>query len=67
MVDCAGGAVGGGSFDGEVAHFPFDYSGVAAIPSFHVDFVEDLVKEKPVVIVMTGQGEKIPVSISWTG
>jgi hypothetical protein len=55
------------SFKGEVAHFPFDYSRVAAISSFHVDFIDDLVKEKLVVIVMPGQGEKIPVSISWTG
>jgi hypothetical protein len=56
-----------GSLDGKVAHFPFDYSWVATIPSFHVDFIGDLVKEKLVVIVMPGQGEKIPVSISWTG
>lgn len=56
-----------GSLDGEVAHFPFDYSGVATIPSFHVDFVGYFIKEKLVVAVMTGQGEKIPVSISWTG
>lgn len=55
------------TFKGEVAHFPFDYSGVATISSFHVYFIDDLVKEKLIVIVILGQGEKNPVSISWTG
>jgi hypothetical protein len=56
-----------GSLDWEVAHLPLDYPGIAAIPSFQVDFVGYFAKEEPVVIFMPGQGEKNPVSISWTG
>jgi hypothetical protein len=55
------------SLDREVAHLPFDYAGVAAIPSCQVDFVGDFAQEEPVVIFMAGQGEKHPVSIFWTG
>jgi hypothetical protein len=56
-----------GPFEGKVAHLPFDHSRVATIPSFPVDFVGYFIKGKLVMIVMTGEGEKIPVSISWTG
>ena len=56
-----------GSFGGEFAHFPLDHSGVAAVPSFDVDFSSHLVKEVLVVIVISGEGGKNPVSISWTG
>jgi hypothetical protein len=56
-----------GSLDREVAHLPFDHAGVAAVSSFDVDFVGYLVEEEVVVIFMVGEGEKNPVSISWTG
>jgi hypothetical protein len=55
------------SFGGEVAHFPFDHSGVAAVPTLDVDFEGDLVQEALVVIMMIREGEKNPVSTSWTG
>lgn len=56
-----------GSLGGEVAHFPLDHPGVAAVSTLDVDFEGDLVQEAPVVIMMTGEGGKSPVSISWTG
>jgi hypothetical protein len=55
------------SFGGEVAHFPFDHSGVAAVSTLDVDFEGDLVQEALVVIMIIGEGGKSPVSISWTG
>lgn len=55
------------SFGVEVAHFPFDHSGVTAVSSFDIGFEGDLVQEALVVIMMIGEGEKSPVSISWTG
>jgi hypothetical protein len=56
-----------GWLGGEIAHLPFDHAGVAAVPSFGIDFAGYLVEENLVVIVMSGQGEKNPVSRSWTG
>jgi hypothetical protein len=56
-----------GSLDGEVAHFSFDHAGVAAVSSLDVDFVGYLAEEESVVVFMVGEGEKIPVSIFWTG
>jgi hypothetical protein len=56
-----------GSLGGEVAHFPLDHPGIAAVSTFDVDFEGDLVQEALVVIMMTGEGGKSPVSISWTG
>jgi hypothetical protein len=56
-----------GSLDGEVAHLPFDHAGTAAVSSLDVDFVSYLAEEELVVVFMVGEGEKNPVSISWTG
>lgn len=56
-----------GSFCVEVAHFPFDHSGVAAVSAFDVEFSGDFGEEALVVIVMIGEGGKNPVSIFWTG
>jgi hypothetical protein len=56
-----------GSLDGEVTHLPFDHPRVAAVSTLDIDFGGNLVQETSVVIVMTGEGEKCPVSISWTG
>jgi hypothetical protein len=55
------------SFGGEVAHLPLDHPGITAVSTLDVDFEGDLVQEALVVIMMIGEGEKIPVSISWTG
>lgn len=55
------------SFGGEVAHFPFDHSGIAAVSALDVDFEGDLGQEALVVIMIIGEGGKSPVSISWTG
>jgi hypothetical protein len=57
----------GGPLDAEVAHLPFDYAGIATVPSLYVDFAGDFPKKELVVIFVIGEGEKIPVSISWTG
>ena len=51
----------------EVAHFPFDHSGVTAVSTLDVDFEGDLVQEALVVVMMIDEGEKNPVSIFWTG
>lgn len=56
-----------GSLGGEIAHLPFDHPRVAAVPPFDVDLAGHLIKEALVVIIMIGEGEKNPVSISWTG
>ena len=56
-----------GSLDGEVAYLPFDHPGIAAVPSLDVDFVGHFAEEELVVFFMVGEGEKNPVSISWTG
>jgi hypothetical protein len=56
-----------GSFCVEVAHLPFDHSGVAAVPAFDVEFGGDFGKKALVVIVIVGEGGKSPVSIFWTG
>lgn len=56
-----------GSLGGEVAHFPLDHPGIAAVSTLGVDFEGDLVQEAPVVIMIIDEGEKSPVSISWTG
>lgn len=56
-----------GSLGLEVAHFPFDHSGVTAVSALDVGFEGDLVQEALVVIMMIGEGGKSPVSISWTG
>ena len=55
------------SFGLEVAHFPFDHSGVTAVSAFDIDLEGNLVQEALVVIMMVGEGGKSPVSISWTG
>jgi hypothetical protein len=55
------------SLGGEIAHLPLDHPGIAAVPPFDIDFAGHLIKEALVVIIMTGEGEKNPVSISWTG
>jgi len=34
-----------GFLDGVVTHLPFDHSGIATIPSFHIDFVGHFVEE----------------------
>jgi hypothetical protein len=52
----------------EVAHLPFDHSGVAAVSALDVDFEGNLVQQALVVVIMMiGEGGKNPVSISWTG
>lgn len=56
-----------GSLGGEVTHFSLDHPGIAAISTLDVDFEGDLVQETLVVIMKIGEGEKSPVSISWTG
>lgn len=56
-----------GALGGEVAHFPLDHPGIAAVSTLDVDFEGDLVQETLVVVMMIGEGEKSPVSISWTG
>ena len=56
-----------GSLGGEVAHFPLDHPGIATVSTLDVDFEGDLVQEALVVIMMTGEGGKSPVSISWIG
>jgi hypothetical protein len=56
-----------GSLDREVAHLPFDHARVAAVPSLDIDFAGHLAEEELVVVVIVGEGEKSPVSISWTG
>ena len=56
-----------GSLGGEVAQFPLDHPGIAAVSTLDVEFEGDLVHEAPVVIMMAGEGGKSPVSISWTG
>lgn len=56
-----------GSLDREFAHLAFDHSGVAAVASFDVGFGGYFVQEVVVVIIISGEGEKNPVSISWTG
>lgn len=56
-----------GSFGGEVAHFPLDHPGVAAVSTLDVGFEEGLVHEALVVVMMAGEGGKSPVSIFWTG
>lgn len=55
------------SFAGEVAHFPLDHARIATIPPLRDYLVGHFVKEEPVVIFMSGEGGKSPVSISWTG
>lgn len=56
-----------GSLGAEVAHLPFDHSGVAAVSTLDIDFEGNLVQEALIVIMMIGEGGKSPVSISWTG
>lgn len=55
------------SLAGEVAHLPFDHARVAAIPPLRDHLVSHFVKKEPIVIIMSSQGEKNPVSISWIG
>jgi hypothetical protein len=56
-----------GPLDGEVAHLPLDHTGIGAVASRWVDLVCDLPEEAPVVIIVTAEGGKIPVSRFWTG
>lgn len=55
------------SFGGEVAHLPFDHSGIAAVSALNINFEGYLVEEALVVIMMIGEGGKSPVSRSWIG
>jgi hypothetical protein len=55
------------SFEGEVAHLPLDHSWVATVSPWWVDLAHDLVKKQPIMIIMTGEGEKSPEPRSWTG
>jgi hypothetical protein len=51
----------------EVAHLPLHHAGIAAVPSFQVDFAAHFAKKKQVMIFRMGEGEKIPISISGIG
>ena len=55
------------SLDRKVAHLPFDHARIAAVPSLDIDFAGHLTEKELVVIVIVDEGEKSPVSISWTG
>lgn len=56
-----------GPLGSEIAHLPLDHPGVAAVPPLAIDLADHLIKKALVVIIMTDEGEKNPVSISWTG
>jgi hypothetical protein len=56
-----------GTLGGEIAHLPFDHAWVATVTSRDVQFASHLLQKTLVVIIMIGQGEKTPVSISWIG
>jgi hypothetical protein len=56
-----------GSFDREVAHFPLDHAWVAPVPAFWIDLTTDLGQQRLIMIIVVGEGEKIPVSTRGTG
>jgi hypothetical protein len=56
-----------GPLDGEVAHLPLDHPRIGAVAPWRVDLVGDLPEEAPVVVILIGEGGKIPESRSWTG
>lgn len=51
----------------ETAHFPFDHTGTTTVSSLTVDFAGHLNEQQQIVIFMTSEGGKNPLSISWTG
>ena len=54
-------------FELEVAHLPLDHAGIAAAAAFWVDLADDLDEQHSIVIIIVGEGEKIPVSTCGTG
>lgn len=57
----------GGFLDWEVAHFAFDDAGIGAVAALGDDLAQHFAEQVPIVIFMSGQGEKIPVSRCGTG
>jgi hypothetical protein len=55
------------SFDPEVAHLPFDHTRISAVATFRIDLVDHFAEQEQIVIIVMGEGEKTPVSRSWTG
>lgn len=56
-----------GSFAVKVAHLSLDHTRVTTVPPLRDDLARYFSEEDSVMIVIAGQGEKNPVSISWTG
>jgi hypothetical protein len=56
-----------GPFAVKLAHLSLDHAGVTTVPPLRDDFVGHFPEEELIMIFMIGEGEKNPVSISWTG
>jgi hypothetical protein len=54
-------------FEREVAHLPLDHAWIAAVPAFWVGLAGDLGQQHPIMIIVRGEGGKIPVSKRGTG